>query len=121
MEPEVQIRRRRNRKKGIVLYIFLFFIALMIITASIFAYLTLQNDRVYKGVTVSGIDASGLSKQQLQAELEAKYQVPGDGTGITLKASDAEISLAFAELELMYDIETAVKNAYAVGRTGNIF
>lgn len=121
MEPEVQIRRKRNKKNSVALIISLSFIALMIISASVFAYLTLQNDTVYKGVSAGGVDASGLSMQQLQSALDAKYHVSDDGTGITLKASDAERSLTFNELDLMYDIDSAVKNAYAVGRTGNIF
>jgi len=121
MEPEVQIRRVRNKKSNVALILSLIFIAVMIASASVFAYLTLQNETVYKGVTAGGIDASGLSRQQLQTALEAKYNVPDDGTGITLKASETEMSLSFAELKLMYDIDSAVKNAYAVGRTGNIF
>lgn len=121
MEPEVQIRRRTRKKKSIPLIIFIAFIALMIVSASVFTYLTLQNENVYKGVSVSGLDASGLSKQQLQAQLNANYDTPDNGTGITLKASDTEMPITFAELDLRYDIDSAVKNAYAVGRTGNIF
>ncbi len=121
MEPEVQIRRVRNKKNYIALIISLSFIALMIISASVFAYLTLQNDAIYKGVSVGSLDSSGFSRQQLQTALEAKYHVSDDATGITLKASETELSMTFAELELKYDIDSAVKNAYAVGRTGNIF
>lgn len=121
MEPEIQIRRRTDKKKSIVLIIIIAFIALMVVSASVFAYLTLQNESVYKGVYVGGLDASGLSKQQLQAQLNVKYDTPDNGTGITLKASDTEMPITFAELDLIYDIDSAIKNAYAVGRTGNIF
>lgn len=121
MEPEVQIHRRRDKKKNIVLIIFIAFIALMVVSASVFTYLTLQNESVYKGVYVGGLNASGLSKQQLQTQLTAKYDTPDNGTGITLKASDTDIPITFAELDLSFDIDSAVNNAYAVGRTGNVF
>lgn len=121
METEVKIRRSRSKKNITVLIIILVFITLMALSASAFAYMTLRYDRVYKGVYAGSLDASGLSWHDLQDELKAMYSVPDDGTGITLKASDTEMSLTFTEISLEYDIDSAVKEAYSVGRRGNIF
>lgn len=121
METEVKIRRSRSKKNNTALIIILVFIALMALSASAFAYMTLRYDRVYKGVYAGSFDVSGLSRQELQDELKAMYNVPDDGTGITLKASNIEMSLSFTEINLEYDIDPTVKEAYSVGRKGNIF
>jgi len=121
METEVKIRRSRSKKNNIALIIIFASIALMILSASVFAYMTLRYDRVYKGVYAGSLDVSGLSWQELRDELKSVYFVPGDGTGITLKASNIEMSLPFSEISLEYDIDAAVKEAYSIGRKGNIF
>lgn len=52
----------------------------LLLLLSAFAYDTTQSDRVAKGVTIGGIDVSGLSsedaKQKLEEELQETYQRP---------------------------------------------
>ena len=63
MEPEVQNVAIRQKKKNIVFITLAAFILLMLVTAAAFTYMTLQNDRVYKGVRIGSLDASGMSIQ----------------------------------------------------------
>lgn len=75
---------------------------------SAFAYDTTQSDRVAKGVTIGGIDVSGLSsddaKQKLEGELQETYQRPlvvsYEGKTRTLKPEKSEVQV---DIEGMVD------------------
>jgi len=121
MEPEVQVKRSRSNKSKAVLIVSLAIIALLLLSASVFAYMTLQNDRTYKGVTVDGHDVSGLDRQAIQQLLETELSKPAEGMEITLKAGDSELKASFPELGVKYDVQGAAEAAYSIGRTGNVF
>lgn len=121
MEPEVQVKRPGRNKSKIVLMALLAIIALMLASASVFAYLTLQNDKAYKGVTVDGLDVSGLDRQSILRLLENNLTKPSESMQITLKAGNTELKASFPELGVKYDVQGAADKAYSVGRTGNVF
>jgi hypothetical protein len=91
MEPEVQVKRPRRNKSKTVLIVLLAVAALMLLSASVFAYMTLQNDGIYKGVSVDGLDVSGLDRQAVQQLLETELSKPAEGIEITLKTGESEL------------------------------
>lgn len=121
MEPEVQGSSIRSNKRNVILIILAVFILLMLLTTSVFAYMTLQNDRVYKGVYIGSENVSGMSIQELKQLLDNKYQAAIDSLDITLKTEKSELKASYPELDVHYGTGTAAQNAYAIGRRGNIF
>lgn len=121
MEPEVQVKRPRRNKSKTVLIVLLAIVAMLLLSASVFAYMTLQNDGIYKGVTVDGLDVSGLDTQAVRQFLEAELSKPAEGMEITLKAGDSELKASYPELGVEYDVKRAAEDAYSIGRSGNVF
>jgi vancomycin resistance protein YoaR len=84
------------------------------------AYSYAYEGRIYPGVSVGGVDLSGMSSQQAEALLQQKLDYPGRGKivfqeGTTLWTSSP------AELGLFLDVETTALAAYNLGRAGNQF
>jgi vancomycin resistance protein YoaR len=121
MEPEVQVKQQREKKKHVLVIVLLIFIAIIVLTGTVFAYLTLQYDKVYKGVHIEGNDVSGLSKEEVKQFLDNMYQVPSEESEIILRAAGKELKASFPELGVYYDTAAASEEAYSIGRSGNIF
>lgn len=121
MEPEVQLKRPSNKKRKTLSLILTAFILIMISAASVFAYMTLSYDKVYKGITIGSLDASGMGRDELKKALEERYQSVADQQAITLKTDRAEVKAGFPDLGVRYDTAAAVDRAYAFGRSGTVF
>ncbi len=121
MEPEVHVKRPKRNKSKTIFIILLAVIALMLLSASVSAYMTLQNDKTYKGVTIDGLDVSGLDRQGIRQLMETELSKPAQSLEITLKAADFELKASYPELGVKYDVQGAAEDAYSVGRTGNVF
>ncbi len=120
MENEVQRSRPASKRKTVIFIILAAFIILTLSVTTAFAHMLLQNDKVYKGVYIGGQDISGMGRQELKQVLDNKYKAAFDNLDITLKAGKSELTASYPELDVRYDIEAAVQNAYAVGRGGSI-
>ncbi len=121
MEPVVQPSITKHSRKRIIVVALLIFIAVMLVSASVFSYILLQSTAVYKGVYVGILDVSGMGRHDMLQFLEAKYTVPAMELKITLKSPLAEVRVSYPELGVDYDTDAAVEAAYSVGRTGNVF
>lgn len=121
MEPEVQVRRLRKKKRHVLVIVLLIFITLMVFSGTVFAYMTLRHDKVYKGVSIGGHDVSGMSMEDVMQFLDSRYRVPSEGNEITLKTANTELTASFPELGVYYNTAAASESAYSMGRSGNIF
>ena len=93
-------------------------IAVMIFSV-IFAILNIDNNNIINGIKIEGIDVSGLSKEEAKTKIEAVFNEKKQ-KDITLKYKDFETTLSQDILETNYDIEKAVSQAMATGKSGNI-
>ena len=97
-------------------------IILLIIVFAVFIVFTLttmNNKNILSGVSILGIDISKQSKedalQTIQNTIEKK--LPDE---IKLIHNDYETSIATESLNISFDIEKAINEAYNIGRSGNI-
>lgn len=120
MEPEVQRKVRRPAKRNIILLSLLVFILLMLAVSAQFIYTLAKYDKVYAGVSINGINASGYTKSELEKYLDSHYDNKVGSLSIVLKAGNKEAKTTYNELGVQYDIKAAVKEAFAVGRTGSL-
>lgn len=71
------------------------------------------------GVSVGGVDLSGLDREAAEARLTA--ELPSVSTGSALiVAGDTESEIGFAELGRRYDTEGMLDAAFGIGRSGGV-
>ncbi len=77
-------------------------------------------DDVYGGVRVGGIDVGGLTLSAAESKIAAAFQGWTQHEPVTLVYKDKRWTIAASEIDLSIDAAALAKEAYAVGRTGNI-
>lgn len=121
MNAEVQRKPfSLTSKKVIVVSLVTFTLLMLAITAQL-SYVMLIYDKVYKGVYINNIHVGGMSKTELTATLKEQYEDTVADSKITLKVGDINYSISFADINVVYGVDSIVDSAYYVGRTGNIF
>ncbi len=117
-QKEQTIKKRKKRKKAIIISLIL--VILMAIFSTIFAFININNEKIISGVTIKGIEVSGLTKEEAMAKLETIYSEKLE-KDLKLKYGEYESELNPTLMEVKYDIENAVNEAYLLGKDGNIF
>ena len=117
-EMEEEIKPKKRGKKIAILLGSIIILALFFST--IFALVNMNNQKMMSGITIKGIDVSGLSKEEAKAKLETIYSEKM-GKEIHIKYNEYESSLNPTLMEVSYDVDKAVEEAYKIGREGNIF
>ena len=119
---EAREQKSSDKKKTniIVSCVISFFVLLiLVIFCTGFALLNINNSNIMPGVTIDGIDIKGLSKEETQKKLEEEIKTNLDKE-VKLKTGDFEYSVRLNQLEVDYDTDKAIKDAYDIGRNGNI-
>lgn len=118
---KIEPKKSKNKnKKIIILSIIAVLIVLGIIFSTIFALLNLNNEKMINGVTVSGIDVSKLSKEEAKEKIQNLYEEKKQ-KDINLKYEDFENTISPLLLEVEYNVDKAIEEAYSIGRKDNIF
>lgn len=111
---------KKKKRKTIIFICVVVIIILFLAFSTVFALFNVNNNNIITGVKIKNTDLTNLSiedatnrlKEVLEAELLEE---------VKLKYKDEyEITLAPSQIEFQYDVETAINNAYSIGRTGNI-
>ena len=114
-------KRKRNKKRYIILgSIIGVLLVIALFVSTIFAFVNINNDKIVSGVSISGIDMSGLSKEEAKAKLEEIYNKKQEQE-IKLKRGEYETVLSPVLMEVDYKIDEAVEEAYKIGKEENIF
>jgi len=92
----------------------LFFILLL---GTVIAFDVVYSGRVYPGVSVAGVDLSGLSQEQASARLGQVLTYPVSGN-LVLKLGEQVWAAKPAELGLFFDAQTSSNVALLTGRQG---
>lgn len=111
---------KKKKRKAIIFICIVVIIILLFAFSTIFALFNVSNTNIITGIKVKNTDLSNLSiedatnklkdvlKAELLEEVKLKYN------------NEYEITLAPSQIEFKYDVETAINNAYSIGRNGNI-
>ncbi len=113
----------KNRKKGIIITFSMVLALLVILVFSIiFALMNINNQKILKGISILGIDVSNLTideaKKRLNDAINEKFSNEKDS--LILKHGDSEVSVNANTFNAKFDVDTAVAEAYNIGRGGNI-
>ena len=96
------------------------FITFLLVIFLIFTIYNVFNTNIISGVSIKGIDVSGLSPS------DAKYQIDNYINNnlpdeIKVKHGDFEATISLSQMDITFDTKAASNSAFKVGRQGNIF
>ncbi|MBP3464335.1 MAG: VanW family protein [Clostridia bacterium] len=94
-------------------------IILMLILTTGFAFTSMTNSKIIKGISINGLDVSGLTKEEALKLIEEKIKERQEAI-VKLKYKDYEKELSMEQLTIEADAEGAVNKAISKGRSGNI-
>ena len=115
---EMYEKKKRTKMKIAIITTIIIVVGLFIST--IFALVNMNNDRIMSGISIAGIDMSGLTKEEATSKLELIYNEKKEKE-INLKYEEYVSSLNPTLMEVNYEIEKAVEEAYSIGKKSNIF
>ena len=122
MQSEGKTENKKNKKRNIIITVIVIAIVAVIalIFSTIFAFLNINKEGILDGVSIQGIDVSGLSYEEAKAKLDEIYNKKME-KDINLSYEDYTATLNPTLMEVNYNIEKAVDEAYNLGRGENIF
>ncbi len=127
IKPEVNMeakeknkKQKKSKNKKAVIIPIIVIAVICFIFSIIFAIITSFNENIIKGVSISGIDVSGYSKEEIKNKFDGLVE-ENKTKSIVLKYQDVEKTITPEELGLTCDVEEVASEAYLVGRNGNIF
>lgn len=110
----------KKSKVGIIIFIVSIVIVLLGISSTIFAIINSNSTKIVKGVAIGPIDVSNLTIEEAKDKLEKVYTSKADKQ-IYLEYGEFETSITYEALEVEYQIDNAIQDAYDIGRSGNLF
>lgn len=118
-----EVSKNANRKLSkyaiIISIISAILIVAVIVFSTIFALMNKNSTKIVSGVSIKGIDVSGLTKEQAKEKISNSI-VPNLEQDISLIHNDYKTSIIPKQIEANFGVEEAVNLAYGVGRQGNI-
>ncbi|MBV6395622.1 MAG: hypothetical protein HFACDABA_01200 [Anaerolineales bacterium] len=94
----------------------IFFLALLVMW--MLGYQLIYAGRIFPGVSVAGVDLSGLSPQEASAKLNQSLSFPLTGK-VALRFEEKTWVASPVELGMVFDASSTAQSAYRLGRSGN--
>lgn len=120
VKKTVENMSERKKKKWIIPVMIAVIIMVAIFCSTIFALVNINNEKIISGVSIEGIDVSGLSKEEANAKIADIYQQKKEKE-IGIQYQEYETTLNPTLMEVNYEIEKAVEEAFLTGKGNNIF
>ena len=111
---------QNHTKTDIVLITIGIIVVIIAVFSTIFAVINLGNNKMMKGVSIKEIDISNMTKEEAKETLNTIYLAKLENQ-IYLTYGEFETAITYKALEVNYQVDKAVNDAYAVGRSENIF
>lgn len=92
---------------------------ILILFSIIFSLINMNNTKIYRNISVQGIDVSGENDKEANEKISSLIDSKKTNL-ITLKHSDFTANVSFEQFDIEYDVNDAIATAYGVGRSGNI-
>ena len=119
VEKNKSLSVKKSKTKKIIIFILLFLLILVALTFSvIFGILTKNSNKIISGITINGVDVSNLTTSQASEKLSSELSksiIPE----ITLTRGEYSYTIDTSSLEPSYNLDSAIDQAYNVGRSEN--
>lgn len=112
---------QKSKKKIIVISSVVGILALSFVGATSYMYGTINKyeNIVMPKVAVEGIDISGQTIEEAMKAIGEKYEKEIANRNISIKAADKEYSIKYSDINVQYNVENTVKDAFNYGRDLN--
>lgn len=111
----------KKKKKWVIPVVMLIIVLIAILFVStIFALVNLNNQKIMAGVSIVGVDVSGLTKEEATTKINEIY-APKKEKEIAIQYEEYETTINPTVIEVNYKVEEAVEEAFLTGRGDNIF
>lgn len=120
VEKTVKNMSETKKRKWVIPIAIAIIMIIAIFCSTIFAIVNINNEKIISGVSISGIDVSGLSKEEAKEKINNIYEEKKEKE-IGIQYQDYETTLNPTLMEVNYEIEKAVEEAYCLGKGDNIF
>ena len=94
-------------------------VGILIFISIIFSILNMGNSKIYKNISIQGINVSGKEKNDAEKEIKDLYEKKRE-EGIVLNHNDLQLNISYDQLNILPDFDKSLKEAYEIGRKGNI-
>lgn len=108
---------RLPKKRGLMIA-FILCIAFIMLFYSLWLF---QQNTIYKGVRVEGLDISGLTREEAQERLIREIPIVYPINPISLTLNDQRWTLQLEDISYRFLSGETVEKAYKIGREGNAF
>ena len=113
-------KKTENKKVLIISICVSILLIIALLLSTIFSLININNKKIINGIKISEMDVSNLSKEEAKQKLNEILQQRID-KDINIVAQDFEYQINMSQIELAYQIDAAIEEAYGVGRNSNIF
>ena len=122
------VQKARKRRGGgtyrSYLIILLSLMVIFVLAGGLFGYLGFQvynHDGIYDGVTVAGVDLSGMSRREAAEAIDAQMQSLLDNMTFQIQIDEDTFEVTPEDLNIAYSVDAAAAEAYHFGREGSFF
>lgn len=123
-ENQYQFKKNSIPKKSHKFTVLVVIIIIMIISiallSTIFALINSNNESILGGISIKGTLVEGMTEDEAIKILNERFESEKQRE-IILKINGEEYSITPEQIEVQYNVEKAVEQAYSIGREGNIF
>lgn len=105
------VKKTVNKTRCIILLVLL-----VLVSMTIYTICKLTSDKVYKGVSIHGIDISSFTKEELLEQLPAMVDI-SEVFDITIQIEDAQETINSLSLAPVPNLEEMINEAFSYGRT----
>ena len=117
---EKVLEKSNKRKQKILILIGIVFTIIALgIFCVIFSLLNINNNKIFSNISIQGIDVCGMTQEEARNRLDELFNNKKENE-ILLKYEEYETNLNPQIIEVNYDINKAVEEAYSIGRSKNI-
>lgn len=103
-----------------LVYVFVSIVIFICSFSTAFAIANKNSTKIIEGVSVNGINISGLTTEEATQKLSNEFSKKLNST-LTLKHQDYTLEFIPAQdMDASYDIQAVVEKAYSLGRSGNL-
>lgn len=114
------LNKSRIPSNLIIIFVLIFLVCLLFLFSTIFALINLNSNTIINGVSIYGVDLSGLTVEEAEESLYDYISSKSDKL-ITFNHNDFSGNVTLSQLCIQFNIEEAVNSAYSIGRSDNIF
>lgn len=103
-----------------IIILSIIFVVFLVVFSIVFAIINNKSNKIIEGVSVNGIDLSGLTYEEAKEKLSNEFSKKLDNTlNLTYNEYNCEF-IPSQDIDAKFDIDLAIKTAYSFGRSGNL-